>query len=179
MPAHQKQPYNQLLSWSVRKKQLNQIQHWQIQGAVAVRTSQKSFSATVNWKQCQSKYQINLFGPLGIGAVNLGGQTGHVVLQTSDHKKFVASNPEQLLQQQFGWHLPVSGLRYWIRGLPIPKVTAIKQFDRYHHLVTLQQQGWRIRYLQYMGVDHVDLPCKVFLDNPLLHLRIVVSRWVF
>jgi outer membrane lipoprotein LolB len=176
LPAPQ-QPYNQSLNWTARQKQLGKITTWNIKGAVAIRSPQKNFSATMNWKQRRSNYQISLFGPLGIGAVNISGRSGKVTLQTSDKQTFTAKNPETLLQKQLGWTLPVSSLYYWIRGLPVPKIPATKQFDGYSHLVKLQQQGWQIRYLRYSGINHVDLPSKIFLNYPKLSLKIVISSW--
>ena len=46
------------------------------------------------------------------------------MLQTSDGKRYNAASPEQLLAEQWGFHLPVSNMKYWVRGLPVPGIPA-------------------------------------------------------
>ncbi len=176
IPARQA-PMNHHINWTARQKQLQKIQTWYIQGAIGIKTPQKSFSASLNWQQHRSHYLINLFGPLGIGAVAIRGQKGYVRLKTTKHQVFTAKSPEQLLQKQLGWHLPISDLHYWIRGLPVPNSASKKYFDVYHHLIRLEQAHWKIQYLGYTAVNKVDLPNKIFLTAPQLSLRIVISQW--
>ena len=118
-----------------------------------------------------------LFGPLGVGSINIAGQPNLVTVQVNSKEEITAHSAEEILQQQFGWHLPVSSLYYWIRGLPKPNVASVKHFDEFNHLISLQQQGWNIHYLRYSGVNNIDLPSKIILDSATLNLRIVISDW--
>ena len=63
------------------------------------------------------------------------------------------------------------------RGLPVPTAPAQKQFDQYHHLTQLIQQGWTIQYLNYISVNHIDVPNKLFLNNPELNVKIIITQW--
>ena len=172
-------PLNQHLSWQDRQNSLQKAIEWNIEGAIAAQMPQKSFSATINWDQSHLKnqYSINLFGPLGIGTVIIQRQHNTTILKDSNQQTYLASNPEQLIQQHLGWQLPVSNLYYWIRGLPAPNIPAKKQFDHYNHLTCLQQQGWQVKYLQYTMVNNIDLPSKIFLKFGDLQLRIVINHW--
>jgi outer membrane lipoprotein LolB len=176
MPAKQA-AFNQNIPWSQRQQVLRQIKHWHLQGAIAINTTQKNFTASLDWRQQPQQYRVTIFGPLGIGTVQIAGKPHLVVLRTADNQLFTARSPNQLLQQQLGWHLPITNLYYWIRGLPAPGTKSVKSFDAYHHIIYMQQQGWNIRYLQYTGAYHTDLPCKIFLNNPRIHLKIVITRW--
>lgn len=172
-------PDNKAMSWDNRVQALSHIQSWDISGLIAIRNNSKPHaeSANLQWQQSKQNYQILLFGPLGASPVKLSGKPGAVVLEDSKGKRFYADSAESMLAQQTGWHLPVSNLYYWIRGLPVPNQSAQKQFDSYQHLTQLTQGGFRIQYLNYTSVNHMDLPTKIFLYNSTLQLRIVINRW--
>ena len=168
---------NEPMTWKQRSAQLNSISSWQIQGAMALRTREKSSSSSLTWKQSASDYQIHLFGPMGVGHIDITGNKTQVTLRTASHKKYTANTPEELMQTQLGWHLPVTHLKYWIRGLPAPDVPAHKHFDLYHHLDSLDQEGWHIAYKRYTSQHGTDLPTKMELHNNDLNVRIVIKEW--
>jgi outer membrane lipoprotein LolB len=168
---------NQKLSWKTRKQQLQQIKNWQIQGAIAIRTKKQASSASVSWQQKGKQYKINLFGPLGSGAVTISGQPGNSILQTANKQIFKAKTPEQLLKQELGWNVPVSNLYYWIRGLPNPHISAKLKFDKYHHIIEIKQQNWDVKYLSYSATNNLDLPHKTTITNKSLNLRIIINKW--
>lgn len=176
MPASQK-AYNQKMPWKARSNQLTKIKKWTVKGAVAIKLPNQAESAYLNWQQHNKNYTLHLFGPLGMGAVNITGKPGNFILKNAEGQTFKAKSPESLIQQEMGWTLPVSNLYYWVRGLPAPGVKANKQFDTYNHLIKLNQAGWQINYLQYTGINGVDLPSKLTLKNPTLLLKIVINRW--
>lgn len=168
---------NETMSWQARKTQLNRIHAWRISGAVAIKTKQQAFTASLNWRQRNyANFKIYLFGPLGMGAVTLFGAPSNVVLH-ANNQKYTAQSASQLLQQQLGWQLPVNNLYYWVRGLPAPGSVNRIRYDRFHHITYLNQRGWRIHYLQYTGVGRYDLPSKIYLQNRYMSGRLIISRW--
>jgi outer membrane lipoprotein LolB len=165
-------------SFESRTQALTPIQTWNVKGLIAIRTAKNAYSANWNWQQITySNYKIELFGPLGAGAVQLIGRRNFVMLHTSDGKEFTATHPESLLEQQLGWRLPVSYLYYWIRGLPVPAIPAEKHFDAYHHLSLLIQDGWRVDYPRYTPTNGIDLPNKMILTHPDITVKIIINRW--
>lgn len=164
-------------TWASRETALNNIHHFHISGKIAVQSSTDSGSASVDWSQGQNQYNIALQGPLGAGAMKLQGRPGLVTLQTSDGKTWRAASAEQLLAKQWGFHLPVSSMNYWIRGLPVPNVPANTRFDNNAHLTTLIQQGYRIDYLSYANTRGIDLPEKMSITSPSLRVKMIVYRW--
>ena len=50
-------------------------------------------------------------------------------------------------------------------------------FDAYHHLVSLTQQGWNISYVNYTAVNGIDLPSKIILEHSALRVVIVITAW--
>ncbi len=171
-------PNNTKQTAQQRERQLAKINHWQLRGAVAIKTSQKAFTASLSWQQLLGKcYRINIMGPLSVGATRLTGQPGRVILQQANSKPVQASSPEQLLKRELGWSLPVSNLYYWVRGLPAPGYVQMRRFDRYGHLQSLSQQGWSIQYLRYTGVGRYDLPSKMVMRHQGVSVKLVISNW--
>lgn len=167
---------SQKLSWQKRQFQLNNIHQWEIKGAIAVRAQDKADSASFNWQQDKEDYVIDLFGPLGMGAVNLEKNKQSIKLSQSKHS-WQATSPEELMLEVLGWDLPISNLVYWIRGIPAPKAKFQLKLDEYNHLETLYQQGWEIRYESYKTAQGVDLPKKIILKRDGLVIRIAVITW--
>lgn len=176
MPAKQA-ARNENLTWPQRQAQLQTINEWHLTGALAYRTPKEGQSASLVWQQTQKQYQINVFGPLGVGRISLLGTLGKNVVLTRDGKTFTAHTPEALMQQQLGWHLPISNLYYWVRGLPAPGITKSVQFDAFHHITNLVQQGWIISYERYTAVNGTDLPSKFTLQHGNLTVKVVISQW--
>lgn len=172
-------PQNQEQPWGNRVQALSSIENWDLDALIAIRSQASSGTANMKWRQSRQDYHILLFGPMGSNAVAITGKPNHVLLQTAEGKQFYASDPETILAQQTGWHVPISHLYYWIRGIPVPNMPANKQFDAYNHLVQLNQAGWNIQYLRYVSVNKQDVPNKIFLDNPLLSVKIIVNQWQF
>jgi len=168
---------NAQLSWAERQTQLKKIDRWNLQGAVAIKTAEnKGGNASVSWRQLSTDYTLYLFGPLGMGKIQITGNAQSVSLQRGS-QHYTAHSAEQLLYTQMGWTLPVSELYYWIRGLPSPHYSAKTTFDNFNHLINLEQKGWIIEYQQYTGVDGVDLPTRMSLTHPQLRVKLVVSEW--
>ena len=175
MPA-KRTALNQYLSWQKRQIALKSIEQWQINGAIAIKTKTQGQTASLVWQQHLRNYQVDLFGPLGAGHVILKRDTQGVSL-LANGKHYQSQTVERLMQKILGWHLPVSNLYFWIRGLPAPTLKSKIKFDPYHHIIQLQQQGWNIFYQQYTAVKGVDLPSKLILQNNNLKIKFIINRW--
>jgi len=152
-----------------------QTQNWVLQGKIGVKTPEKSGSASLYWQQQGEIYHIRLFGPLGIGAVELNGNPNLVTYTDNQGKIYQANSAEILLKQNTGWQIPVNNLNYWIRALPAPHMGSEKMYDAKHQLVSLQQQGWKIDYLRYQG----QLPSLIQLTRPEINLRIIINQFQY
>ncbi|MFX5522057.1 lipoprotein insertase outer membrane protein LolB, partial [Acinetobacter baumannii] len=81
---------------------------WQVQGALGANDGKQAFSANVVWNQNASRFNMTLYGPVGVGTLKIAGIPGQVTLMDSAGKKMNASSPEELLKKQTGWAIPVS-----------------------------------------------------------------------
>lgn len=164
-------------SWENRTKNLSNLQNWSLNGKIGIQSAQDSGSATIDWAQRGQSFAISLYGPLGSNGLKLNGQPGAVNMTTSDGKHASATSPEQLLRQQWGWNLPVSNLKYWVIGLPVPGMEASKQFDQYHRLTSMTQQNWMIQYLGYTNVGGIELPNRINVTSNALRAKLVIYDW--
>jgi outer membrane lipoprotein LolB len=165
------------VTWDSRKALLNNMENWQISGKIAVITANDSGSASVDWSQRASSFTLSLYGPLGAKAIKMSGAPGHVTLKTSEGKTITAPSAEQLLSDQWGWQLPLSSLKYWLRGLPVPGVPQQSTFDAAHRLASLTQQGFTIRYQGYTTAGALDLPQHLSITSPSIKTKIIIYKW--
>ncbi len=166
------------VSWALREAQLSNLHHWKVTGAIGVKTARNGFNASYVWLQTNNDFHIELSGPLGAGAIKLNGYPGKITLQDK-RGVFQSTSPDALLSQHMGWHLPVANLKYWIRGIPAPSSIASKQFDQYHRLQTLVQDGWTIQYQSYTSVNNIELPSRILLNAPNARVKLVMRSWSF
>jgi outer membrane lipoprotein LolB len=131
---------------------------------------------SLNWQQRQDRYSLNIIAPLGQGSMQLHGDAVQVTLLTDEGETVNSSDPDLLLYQQLGWKVPVSALRYWVLGLPAPG-DSTQRLDEYGRLSHLTQAGWEIAFLDYQPQFGAELPRKVFIDNHLARVRLVIDNW--
>lgn len=167
-------------AWEQHQAALGKLTQWRIEGRLAVNNGDEAWNINLHWQQNGDAYQIELSGPFGAGKVQLVGDAQGVLLRDADQKTFYASSAEELLFQQTGVLMPVTGLRYWVLGLPTPHHVSQPGFDQQGRLVTLQQADWRVVFRRYTEVNAIPLPDKLFitkLDNKNIDVRLVVDTW--
>ncbi len=162
-----------------RQNQRTQIERWELKGRLSLSSEKDSGTMTFIWMQDQDRYLMRFIAPLGQGAYALrGGEADGVYLLTAKNKVLHANDAETLLKQSVGWHVPVSGFRYWVRGLPEPGVELLDQkFDDQGRVIEMQQAEWEISIKRYMDVEGVDLPAKIFMHNDHFKLKLIAQSW--
>lgn len=170
--------------WQQHRQTLEQKNDWTLTARIAGSTEENGWNGKLSWQQIGGNYQIHFQAPFGQGAMQLQGDPNQVEMRTSDQQVIVADDAETLLFQQLGWRLPLKGLRYWVRGLPMPVATSaqtapVLAFDEVGRLVHLRQSQWQVNYEDYQRVDGLVLPKKVYLENHTVSLRLVIDRWQF
>lgn len=150
---------------------------WELSGAMAARSKNKSWSASVNWLQHgQNNYQIRLFGPLGSGTV-LIQKAGGTVSYKDGPRSASSGNADQLLMKETGVRLPVNNLYYWVRGIPAPGAVQSAQRDSGGHLNTLRQAGYTISYGGYTTSGGAVVPTQIKLQGNGVFIKLIVRRW--
>jgi len=165
------------IEWSTRQSQLNKIQHWKINGRLAITNKAEVWHLSFNWQQQNENYKIHLSGPFGAGAVLLTGDDIGVIIKSGENTSY-ATDPEQLLYESTGVQIPLQHLFYWVRGLPNPDSEISNQkLDSLGRLQKLSQNDWNIRFKRYSTTDKIALPSKIFIKNNQLDIRLVIEDW--
>jgi len=168
--------------WQHHQQQVTGIHSWNITGRVAVNTGNNGGNADLFWQQRDEQdYDIKLVAPFGSGSSLIQARADGVLLSTSDGQQVYEPDIDSLLAHVDDMHFPVSGLRYWIRGIPSPRSPAkLLSWNTEGRLNLLQQDGWRVQLRSYKQVGPYLLPNKVFISRPDdedIDVRLVIRQW--
>jgi len=165
--------------WQQQHKKLGKLNTWTLSGSVAAHTADDGWNARVFWQYQNTHYVLDLHGPLGQGALKLTSTPEGVTLTTLEHNTYQAATPELLLEQHTSLKLPVSYLRYWVVGMPLPD-HAIDDFyvTDEGYLDYLEQAGWKVNYQSYQELENnLVLPKKIHIQNDIYSAKIFISNW--
>lgn len=166
------------VAWEKRKARLYEMRSWGMSGRIAVRIENKGWQAGLNWRQQEENYDLDLLDPFGRVVAKLKGRSKGVILTTVKGERAWASNPEALMKKLLGYSFPVSGLGYWMRGIPDPHIDIESlQLDSAGRLSELKQSGWQVDYQRYRDANELTMPAKLSLVNPGIRVKLVVSTW--
>lgn len=165
-------------TWQSRQQDLSKVNDWRLNGRLAITRGSEAWHLKLNWRQKPEGYEIFLSGPFGAG-VKLVGNPDSVVLHDAEHHAYTAREPEWLLYTHTGVLMPVTGLRYWILGIPDPGKNHTNQtrLDAYGRLAELQQRDWTVRFRDYVAVKQYQLPERLFIQSEDIEVRLVVDDW--
>ena len=150
---------------------VSQLTAWSAQGRMGITGVPQAGSASFNWQQLDATSQINLHGPLGVGAISLlMDDTLHITLSNGTHYDAEAALHE--LELRLGAAVPIKQLRFWLRGQAGPG-----DYQWIDENKVLQQDGWRIEYIDSMQVDAIQLPKKITATHDAVRIRVVVEEW--
>ena len=145
-------------------------------GRVAFKQGDKRESAGVRWEHQATKDEILLLAPLGQTVARIHRDDLEVLLEASG-KRYLAHDMESLMQQVLGWQLPLSGLRYWVIGLPDPGSESSVERAPNGQIRVLRQQGWEIRYTSYAAETPDALPLRLSLQHDGIGVQLLIDGW--
>jgi outer membrane lipoprotein LolB len=164
--------------WETHRARVSAIERFDLDGRIAVQRGGEGGSAQVRWHQDGDRFELRIIAPLGRGTYVLAGDGTEVSMLTPDGRRFVSKDVETLMAEHLRWALPVTGARYWVRGVPAPgaPVQALRT-DAEGRLKDMEQTGWRVSVLDYARTADLDLPSKLYLTRGELQLRMVIAQW--
>lgn len=157
---------------------LLQLDKWQAEGKLGLRAKGEAHSAYFDWQNHSDGFVLRLSGPLGQGTTWLRRDGSVVTLESPDQPMRQATSAEELMRYQLGWQVPVSNLRYWIKGVAAPNA-RVSHLTRNPDgtLAELHQQGWQISYSRYNVESGWALPGKLTAKRGDIALTIIVKDW--
>jgi len=152
---------------------------WQIKGKLGIRSEVGNGSLSLNWQQDDDEYIIYTQAPLGQGAATLQGNSNRIVITQSNKTPVTSFAPRLLVQETFGWDLPINGLKYWVKGTASPDSPIIQEeYDELGNLISLQQSGWSLSFSRYQRVQDWALPNRIRATRDDLRLTLIIRDWV-
>lgn len=165
-------------SRSVPVQYATNFHKWAINGKVGVSTKDEGHNISIDWHQNQDKYKIRFYSPFSSDSAVLEGNAQYATLRTSDGNTYQSTNPDTLFQEHFGWTLPFTRLAYWIKGQVAPQsMPKDVKYDAHNQLVSLQQDGWTVRYRSYEVIQNISLPEKMSLNDGKTNIKLVINDW--
>lgn len=166
-------------SWAERQRALGAMKSWSLTGRVAVRLNGDGWNAHLRWEQSGDDYRIRVFDPFGRTLALIDGDDESATLRTAEGESLEAPDPETLMDEQFGWHLPLSGMRYWLRGIPTAgSAPEFLRLDDQGRPELLQQAGWSITYHDFASAHPMALPTRIGMEHQFISVRVAVADWV-
>jgi outer membrane lipoprotein LolB len=161
------------------KPSLSELDNWQINAKLGVRTTTDAQSMRILWQQQGEKYQLRLNGPLGFGTAFIVGDSDLAEIQKGG--QLITASPQQLTKQLTGIPLPITALSWWVKGLVSPNHSAATDIRRAQAglLENFQQAGWQISILSYSQTGPYWTPKKIAGRQGELSFKLVISDWQF
>ncbi len=171
----------QLAAWESHSKALESMTDWAFAGRAAVRSGVTGGSVQLEWTQVGTVSSLELSGPFDTGRLAMTGTESQMLLTDGKGNRRVTDDPEALLKEQTGWHIPLATLPRWLRGLPSDSLSALStsdyRLDNHGRLTNFTDEGWEVEYARYEDVGHLTLPHFVELTQKGMRIRIVVDSW--
>mgnify|MGYP001567845230 CR=1 FL=1 len=161
------------------KPSLSELDNWKINAKLGLRTTTDAQSIQMVWKQQGETYQLRLNGPLGFGSAYIVGDSEQAEIKKG--KQLITATPQQLTMQLTGIPLPISALRWWVKGLISPNHTSPTSVQRAQtgRLESFKQDGWHISILSYSQTGPYWTPKKIAGRQGELSFKLVISNWDF
>lgn len=167
----------QLAAQAVREQALGAQQSWNLDGRFAASDGQHGGSGSLSWQQNGQQYQFTLRAPITGKSLQLNGGPNGAVLTGMGKQALAGRNASDVLNEEFGWDVPVADLAWWVRGLRAPGRPAILTFGANGLPATLDQDGWHVDYRDWYSERQPPLPRKVYASRDPYTVRVMIETW--
>lgn len=163
--------------WPARRSALQSLEHWSLNGRMAVAAGTEGFSGGLYWRQDGAMAAIELRGPMGGRAISIQ-MDGEAFSVTDGRGETVdGEDAQRLIASNIGTTLPIAELRFWLVGVPAPGAPHQETVGPDRRLLRLDQSGWQVAYSSYRDAEEIVLPARMEMTTDGLRLRVVVSEW--
>lgn len=145
----------------------------------------ESLHGKFSWEQADDITHIRLFSPLGQTMAVMAISPKEAIFTASGRPPVTAPNADELVFQQLGWPLPISGMHNWLQGC------AIDSSGQTVHASPAQpaiftRDGWQIRYIDWLPFGENELlPKRIDMEHtPMefatvsaINIRLIIDEW--
>ncbi|MFC3914866.1 lipoprotein insertase outer membrane protein LolB [Pseudaeromonas sharmana] len=165
--------YNEAV-WRGQRESLEQLQHWQLSGKLAIITAQEKGSARLNWQQQGEDYDLILTTIVGTTLLELHKRDNRVTIIDRDGVQHSGEDSDELVYRLTGWPIPIKQLPVWIKGLPGEATFETGDDGR---ITRLQQGDWQLSYQDYARTRLWLLPTAINLQGPQTRIKLAINEW--
>ena len=166
-------------AWESRQAVLAELDKWHFSGRIGVKTGNDGFNGKLRWTQDEGSFSATVSGPLGIGTVRIEGDDKGVRITDKDGETTVLQDVERELYYRYGWTIPIESLRYWVLGIPDPRISSETEFDESDRVTRLMQRGWTVDVGAYREAGGQQMPERLVAASSETTVTLVVDNWVF
>lgn len=167
-----------VMDWQMHLKQMQAVAEWQAEMVIYGQDSNEKFKLRLLWEQQGDRYQIKIKDFIGRTVAILEGVPEQVSLKTSKGQHYQGEDADQLIQELLNLPIRISGMRYWLLGVPAPENShQLLKVNADGLAAEIEQQGWQLKYLAYSQQSGQWLPSQAefSIDDVRLHAKI--SQW--
>ena len=150
-----------------------------VSGKLIIIQPEQRSSAGFRWSQQAENFQMELWGPLGVGRTLIAGSATYAEL-TQGAQIIDQGKPSQIMRRQLGWSAPIDVFPYWIKGVVAPNVAVeTVEKDAQGRLLRFTQAGWSVSYADHIqGAlgEQRELPGRITIEGRDLQLKIIIGR---
>ena len=147
---------------------------FRLSGRLAVSDGRDGGSAGFVWTQQGDRFEVELRQPVSQRTWRLHGGPRSAVLEGAEDGPRHGPSAEALLLDVLGWHVPVSALRDWVRGLPHGQGADIER-DAEGRAVSIVEDGWQVDYREWLEAGA--WPTRVVARRAPYSVRLSVHDW--
>ncbi len=160
--------------------QLEKLEHWTIQGKLAIRSGDSAYNLRAHWQQRKQNFTLRLSGPLGWKPITItSNNNGVISIQRSGSlssyksiEALAAAVPELA-----DWGNYLTAMPHWLKGIPYSNYPIDNVSPDNVKPSFVEQQGWRIEYWRFTQIDGFQLPTKISMARGTTQAKIIVNQW--
>ncbi len=166
------------VAFAERQALFANIDAWTLRGRSALSNDGRGWNGTVSWEQRGTTMDLRFLAPLGAGTLLIQGDADSVRVQASDGTDFLTTDPDIELAHFLGVEVPVTAMRWWVLGVPVPDVkTHALELDEAGRMVRMVQSGWSVSYPRYSERGGQIVPGIVVAERDGTRVRLIIDRW--
>ncbi len=147
-------------------------------GRVLASGEGRAFSSNLRWRHGPDEDEIWLMSPVGQTLAHIAVNPSGATLTAADQQVYRAGSAESLTESAFGWTLPLSRLRHWIRGDAVPGgANAVVRNDARGRIEQIDQDGWTVRYAYADEAGAAQHPRRLDVSRDDRRIRLVIDDW--
>jgi outer membrane lipoprotein LolB len=143
-------------------------------GRVGVRYAGEGFSGGLRWVHEVGRDVLDIMSPLGQTLARVE-QTASEARLDDGKRTLTAADAAELTEKALGWPLPLAGMPYWVAGQPRPGAEYVEERDAAARLTHLIQDGWDIRYENYL--EGSTRPQRLVFRRGEIEIRLLIDQW--